>query len=201
MRYLRGLRAALPAAMASGLLAACSVGSGNLGETLGLNVPPPDPFLIVARAPIEVPSDLHSLPRPDPGAPSRVEPNPVADARAALMGSDARVAPAPISPGEAALLREAGAPDADPNIRENITDSAPVAERKFGLDSLFGIPIIQNPALEAERLSPAAEAERLRAEGLPAPVAPPEAPPTNVFGNSQAPTTSVAPANPKRGRL
>jgi hypothetical protein len=165
------LRAALACAVA-GPLAACSSsgsGSGGLRETLGLSAPPPDPFLTVSRAPLELPPNLGELPQPRPGAPSRVEPNPTATAQAALGTGVTAPAPAAPTTAESALIAAAGGTEADTAIRETIVAETPEPERRFGLDSLFGFRVVQDPAAEAERLDPEAEAAELRRKGLAAP--------------------------------
>ena len=53
-------------------IAACSLDSrrgGTLRQQLGIAQGAPDEFLIIARAPIEMPPSF-DLPRPQPGAPS-----------------------------------------------------------------------------------------------------------------------------------
>lgn len=147
-------------------------------EAIGLRVPPPDEFLVVSRKPLTLPADMTALPTPRPGAPSRVDPDPVAEAQAALTGvAPSAVASAAPTAGERALLGAAGAAGADPAIRETLVAEAPVPERRFGLDSFLGFPIDQTlGAADAERLSPTEEAERLRAQGVVAPI--PPTPPT-----------------------
>jgi hypothetical protein len=162
-------------------LAGCSVGSsGNSGggfrETLGLVAPPPDPFLTVARAPLQMPQ-TRALPTPQPGAPSRVEPDPARAAQTALLGAPVPGPAAAPTAGEGALLAAAGADAADPSIRETIVAEAPAPQRRFGLDSIFGIPIVQDPDAEAQRVRAEEEAARLRAMGLSAPTPPAQAQP------------------------
>ncbi len=160
-------------------LGACTVGSR---DTLGLTAPPPDEFLVVARQPLERPADMAALPLPRPGAPSRVEPDPEALARGALSGAPAvtqqagSTAETGLSAAERTLVAGAGGRDADPAIRQTLAEERFVPQRRFGLDSLFGIPIVQDPADAARRVQPAAEAERLREAGLPAPTSPPAPP-------------------------
>lgn len=160
------------AALALGL-AACG-GSKSMRESMGIAAPPPDEFMVVSRAPLELPPDLSALPPPQPGAPSRVEPDPRAQAQTALMGGEVAVATAAPTAGESALLTAVGAGPQNAAIREQIQQDAAAAPptRRFGLTSLFGRKIVQDPQAEAERLSPEAEAERLQREGLPAPAAP-----------------------------
>ena len=178
-------------------LAACSAGSGDQGggfrQSVGLDVPPPDPFLTISRAPLQLPPDMTALPPPRPGAPSRVEPDAEAAALAALAPPPppaaaepaaaapvavASRAPAPRAPtpGETALLSAAGADRADPDVRRQIVAEAPEPERRFGLDSFLGFEIQQDPDAAPERLDPREESRRLRQGGLTTPVPPPEAP-------------------------
>ncbi len=153
-------------------LAAC--GSG-IRQSVGLEAPPPDEFLVVARRPIEMPPRLDALPPPRPGAPSRTDPDPAGAAQAALGGAAAggATAAAP-SAGEQALLTalappptEGGAPA---DIRAQLAAERTAPERRFGLDSLFGVPIVQDPQTDAERLRAEEEAARLREAGKPAPI-------------------------------
>lgn len=167
----------IPAAVALvAALAGCSVGSDGRGQrsgirqSIGLETPPPDETLVVARRPLEPPPDFRSLPSPRPGAPSRVERDPTAEAQAALLGGPAAAPTATAAPstGEAALLAATGGAEADPAVRQALIDEAPGPDRRFALTSFLGMAI-PNPAVEAERLSAVEEAERLRQEGLPAP--------------------------------
>lgn len=141
-------------------------------EAAGLVAPPPDEFLVVARSPLELPADLSALPTPQPGAPSRVEPDPQGQAQAALLGGEVAVATAAPTEGESALLAAAGAGPQNAEIREQIVAERPVPQRRFGLDYFFGRRIVQDPEAEDARLSPEEEAERLQREGLPAPAVP-----------------------------
>jgi hypothetical protein len=165
-------------------LAGCEVGSqtgaqdgrGGFRQAVGLEAPPPDETLVVARRPLVVPPDFDTLPPPRPGAPSRVERDPQAEAQAALLGGAPSSPPPSAAPstGEAALLAATGADAADPSIRQTVIAETPEPDRRFGLTSFLGRPI-PNPAIEAERLSPVEEAERLREQGLPAPAPEPDA--------------------------
>jgi hypothetical protein len=162
----------------AGLLVLAVAGCGGaekFRDAVGLNTPPPDEFLVVSRAPLQMPPRLDALPPPQPGAPSRVDPNPKAQAQAALAGRPVPQGAAP-SGGEQALLAAAG--PADPAVRGAIRaeTAATRPERRFGLDSFFGFPINQNPGAPTDRLDPREEAERLRTTGAAVPVVPPDAP-------------------------
>jgi hypothetical protein len=166
--------AALAAATAGCEIGSQNAGGGSFRETIGLAAPPPDEFLVVSRAPLQIPPDLRALPTPQPGAPSRVEINPLAKAQAALAGAGASgSAPAP-SRGEEGLLAAIGAAEADPAIREALAAQPVEGQRRFGLTTFLGRTIDQSPpGTPSERLDPREEAERLRREGLASPVPPP----------------------------
>lgn len=165
--------------LALGALLAVMLGGcgsqGSVREAAGLVVPPPDPFLVVPRRPLQLPADMRSLPQPQPGAPSRVDPDARAAAQVALSGAGGGIAAAP-SPGEAALLGEVGPGFVDPSIREitRAEADAAAAERRFGLTSLFGFRVPQGTEAEAQQLDAREEAERLRDAGVAAPVPPPQ---------------------------
>jgi hypothetical protein len=138
-------------------------------ESVGLEVPPPDEFLVVSREPLTLPPSLDSLPPPQLGAPSRVERDPQQRARAALAGAGVS-ATASQSPGEAALTARAG--PSDPAIREELRAQAQPSERRYGITSFLGYEIIQDPDAEGTPLQPSEETERLREAGAQSPVPP-----------------------------
>jgi hypothetical protein len=158
-------------------LTACTVGSdgsgGGIRQSLGLDAPAPDEFLVVSRKPLEPPPSFEALPPPRLGAPSPLEPDPRNEARAALLGDGAPTAEPGASASERALIAETGAAAIDPVDRDVIATEAAPQQRRFGLNSFFGFEIDQNPDSD-DRLDSRAEAERLRADGMPVPAAPPE---------------------------
>ena len=155
------------------LLAGLTILTGGCGdnwrESVGLEVPPPDEFLVVSREALSLPPSLDTLPPPQLGAPSRVERDAQQRARRALAGAGTAGAASQTS-GEAALVARAG--PADPTIRAQLREEATPGERRYGLDSFFGIPIVQDPDAEGQPLQPSEEAERLRGAGAPTPVPP-----------------------------
>lgn len=165
-------RAALLAAAA--LLAGCSLSSedGTVGEQLGFAVGAPDAFMIIAREPLVMPAD-NSLPTPQPGVASPRMPDPDAEARESLFGSpDEPERLASASTGETALLAGAGAAGDNSGVRAEL-DAQGDKERRFGLTSFLGMPIpadLDNPNIIVESQE---ENERLRAQGLLTPTAPP----------------------------
>lgn len=65
----------------------------------------PDEFAVLPAKPLEIPTDLASLPQPTPGGANRTDPTPEADAVAALGGKPGAVTPSgKISSGDAGLV-------------------------------------------------------------------------------------------------
>jgi hypothetical protein len=110
------------------LVAALSLGGcESFNQAIGLEKTIPNEFDVVSRAPLAIPPD-YALRPPRPGAAPTQEVSPTDQAKqtifraggddAALPGADKR------SQGENLLLRDAGAADAAPHIRETITREA-----------------------------------------------------------------------------
>ena len=133
---------------------------------------PPDEFAVVQKAPLVVPPDFGLRP---PGA-----------AVARLPEPEANGPPPPaaqLTLGEAAVLGAAGVGEADAGIRarlslefERVVDGG----RSFAERILFW----QQPPQASETIDPIAEAERLRAEGLPVPPAGLVQPPARRTGSA-----------------
>lgn len=150
------LRAGVAAALVLGV-----TGCGfNLREELGLIGEGPDAFTVVKKKPLEMPSDMASLPEPRPGAPSLVDPRPVDDAKTALTGAATPTTVATVGPSrsEAAFLNAAGADNADPEIREKLVEDGQATDQRI-LDA-----ILPTRREEARTLDPTEEAARLAEE-------------------------------------
>jgi len=105
-------------------------GSGGIDirGIVGVTKTPPDEFAVAPTKPLQLPKDFASLPPPTPGTRSPLQPDPIAEARAVLLGETEPVAAnARVSASESALLASTGTGDVDPNIR-NVLD-AEEAER------------------------------------------------------------------------
>ena len=168
-------------------IAACSLDSrsgGTLRQQLGLAQGAPDEFLIIARAPIEIPSSF-DLPRPEPGAPSRVEVDPLSDAHNALFLRPDPVRLESSSGGEQVLLSGANA-DGDNSVVRDILaeEEGPAVNERYGLTSLFGVRIPARLGESSEDLDPLDEVESLRNQGYLTPAAPPKPPSERGFGVS-----------------
>ena len=165
----------IPLVMAAAIAAgACSVGSegGSFGEQLGFRPGAPDEFLIIARKPLEMPPSMN-LPSPEPGAPSRVELDPFADAHASLFRRPAPVRLGSASTGEQVLLSGANADGDNSVIREALASDVPITgERKFGATNFFGFAIPANIGEDDSVVQPVAETALLRRQGYLTPTAP-----------------------------
>lgn len=155
-------------------LAGCSAGG-----PLSLSAEAPDETLVLARAPLSLPSDIELSP-PVPGAPSLVEPQPLEDARRALGGVGSAPAPA-LSQTEQLLINSAG--PADPDVRTALTEeSGADVERDFGLETFFGFEVpatLEEARNGGGRLAPREELNALRETGAATPTAPPAPPDPN----------------------
>ncbi len=118
-------------------LTACS----GAKESLGLTKEAPDEFYVVRRAPLELPPpDYTQLQKPVLGAQRPQEQTTKEQAQKAVFGMDAAQEKT-ISTGESALLKEAGAYNADPSIRETVNAETleqrdrnkPVAQKLLGI--------------------------------------------------------------------
>lgn len=147
---------------------------GNPLVALGRKPPAPDEFQVVSRAPLRMPASA-DLPTPRPGVPSPLEPDPRAEAIAALGGSPAAGTAAAPSPGEAAILESADAASADPAIRTTLAEEAAEEDGAYERPNVFeliglsgGDPVVEEVD-PGEALDPVAESQRLQREGVRAP--------------------------------
>ncbi len=168
-------------------ITACSLDSrrgGTIRQQLGLAQGAPDEFLIIARAPIEIPSSF-DLPRPEPGAPSRVEVDPLSDAHNALFLRPDPVRLDAASGGEQILLSGANAEGDNSTVRAILDEEeGPAVNEKYGLTSLFGYRIPARIGAASEDLDSVEEVEELRQQGYLTPSAPPKPASERGFGFS-----------------
>lgn len=157
-------------------LSGCEISSDSTGDfrdQFGVAQGAPDEFLIIAKQPLQMPPSF-DLPRPQPGAPNLVDPNPNAIAYSALYQSTQTDGAVAISAGERVLLKGAKAEGDNSAVRAALADDLPEeTNQNFLLDNLFGLPIPANLNEIKGDLASAEEVERLRRQGLPTPAAPP----------------------------
>lgn len=147
--------------------------------------PPPDEFRVIARKPLSLPPSA-SLPVPEPGARSPLEPNPQADAIAALLGAGGAATTATAqSEGERQLLAAANTQARDPQIRAALAAEAEAVANDDTYVPPTIVELLEGGGESAVDLRDAldadAEARRLREEGIStAPIDPEETPPSEV---------------------
>ena len=146
-------------------------GRSALRSTFGVTLEQPDAFNVLPRKPLRIPPNFNDLPPPNPGAPSPLDPTPVAEAKQTLH-SVGESAGAP-SVGELALLGAAGAEGAEPGIRAELEQDAGPRESGYGLTSFFGWQVPDGSAEQI--LDQREEAARIDAAGGVAPTPPPRA--------------------------
>ncbi len=172
---IRGI--ALPVLAAVGLSTALG-GCTDVRRALGYEKVIPDEFAVVSRAPLAIPPD-YSLRPPQPGAAPSQEVAAQDRAKEAIFRAGPQQATLPAaagarSPGEGAFLQAAGAPKADPEIREHVADDTalnPGSQRGFVEKLLFWQK--SGPPATDEVIDPTKEAERIKqAQATGSPVAP-----------------------------
>ena len=160
-------------------LALC--GCDTIRDAAGMGKQPPDEFAVLTKAPLVVPPDYNLKP-PRPGAAPTNQNDPTDAAQAQLYGSDpatfAANLPASFSLGERMLLADAGAANADPNIRQELASDR---KNMLGADDSFTDQLLfwNGPKTDPGKVVDAdAEAKRIDTEktGQP-PAAPPKKPP------------------------
>lgn len=155
------------------LLAGCGGGRGA-PELLNIRSDgTPDEFGILPTAPLEEPSNYASLPEPTPGGRNRVDPQPEAEAVAALGG---RPGVAASRAGDAALLAATGRFGVTPGIRRQLAEEDLLfRQRNRGrpLERLFNRNVYFD-AYRTQSLDQYRELQRFRAAGIPTSAPPPE---------------------------
>ncbi len=150
-------------------LAACSGNDGRLMNIRNTEAGP-DEFAVLPTEPLEIPTDLASLPTPTPGGTNRVDPNPEADAIAALGGNIER---AQRNAGD--IVTYASRFGVSQDIRGVLaSEDREFRDRNQGriLERLFGVNVYYS-AYRQQALDQYVELERMRAAGVRTPAAPP----------------------------
>ncbi|MBC7139413.1 MAG: DUF3035 domain-containing protein [Defluviimonas sp.] len=158
-------------------LAACGDGDG-IPELMNLRQQGPgaDEFGILPTKPLELPEDVASLPEPTPGGSNRTDPQPEADAVAALGGNPAALGRTGVPAGDGGLVAHAARFGATPAIRAQLAaEDLDYRRRNDGrlLERAFNVNIYYK-AYQPMSLDQYAELERWRAAGVRTVGAPPE---------------------------
>ncbi len=184
---------ALPVLAAVGVTTALS-GCTDIRRALGYEKVIPDEFAVVSRAPLAIPPD-YSLRPPQPGAAPTQDVAVQDRAKEAIFRAgppQATLPPAAAdrSAGEGAFLAAAGAPKADPNIRQHVADdTALTPENQQGfVDKLL---FWKKSAPPDDVIDPNKEADRIKqAQAAGTPVAP-DAPGAASQTATQQPTPTI----------
>jgi hypothetical protein len=162
--------AAVAMIVGAGALSGCAEG-GLAGSLRSAGVgDSPDEFLVLPTKPLEMPENLAALPPPTPGFANRVDPRPESDAVAALTGRPGAAGAA----SGGALIARAG--PVDPQVRGQLAvEDASYRQGNRGrlLERIFGRDNPDWTTYENMRLDADAEFQRLRAQGVRVPAAPP----------------------------
>ena len=169
------MRATILTALATLMVAGCAGSRGepglmNLGSSRS-----PDEFSILPTQPLQAPPDFSSLPEPSPGGRNLVDPDPRADAVAALGGRVMAERAAGVPASDAALVSHAARHGVQEGIRETLSaEDRQFRQRNRGraLERLFNVNTYQR-AYESQALDRHAELERWRRAGARTPAAPP----------------------------
>lgn len=160
--------------IATGLLL-LSVAACGRSEPRLMNVtadgPGPDEFSILPTRPLEMPPSFAELPQPTPGGVNRTDPDPEADAIAALGGNIDRA-----SNNNGGLVGYASRFGIGAGIRETLAaEDLDYRRQNDGrlLERLFDVNIYHR-AYEPLSLDQYRELERMRRAGIRTPAAPPE---------------------------
>lgn len=164
--------------IAFGLLAvsACSR-AGETPQLMNLQArqDSPDEFSIVPTNPLQAPSDYRTLPTPTPGGTNLVDPDPRAEAVAALGGRPSAGQSRGVPAADAGLVRYAGRQGVDPEIRQELASEdlqLRQGTRVRPLERLFNTNMYRQ-AYEEQLLDPQDELQRWRTRGVRTPAAPP----------------------------
>jgi len=172
---MRGLHGKLVLALAgAAALAACSGGDPKL---MNIRTDTPDEFRVLPTKPLEAPEDYTVLPEPTPDGTNLADPNPRADAVAALGGNPDRLLPTgQIYAGEQTLVSYTGRYGVPADIRQTLA-AEDLEWRKENngllLERLFNVNVYFD-SYKPMSLDQHTELERLRRLGIWTPSAPPD---------------------------
>lgn len=157
-------------------LSACSrTGDGPILMNAAAHQDGPDEFSIVPTGELQAPADFATLPSPTPGGSNLVDPDPRAQAVAALGGRVSAERTSGIPSADAGLVSYAGRQGVSSDIRTTL--AAEDLEFRRGntpriLERMFNSNVYRQ-AYEDQLIDPQDELRRWRARGVQTPSAPP----------------------------
>ena len=144
-------------------------------EQFDFSKKPPDEFAVTTRAPLEMPTDLNTLPAPRPGAPRPQENSPTEEAKEVLFGNSGIPLNQSGTQGEQILLQKTGAANANPAIRdtvdretaEKVKKETPTIDRILGKagKKINAPATVVDPVKESERIKQNKEAGKSVTDG------------------------------------
>ncbi|HHC30067.1 MAG TPA: DUF3035 domain-containing protein [Rhodobacterales bacterium] len=145
-------------------------------QLMNIRTDAPDEFSILPTKPLEAPEDYTSLPTPEPGGTNLADPQPQADAVAALGGNPDRMTSGRIYAGEQTLVSYASRYGVPANIRDMLAAEDLEWRQKHNgklLERLFNVNVYYD-SYKPQSLDQHLELDRLRAKGVWTPSAPPD---------------------------
>lgn len=136
----------------------------------------PDEFLILPSKPLSEPESYSALPTPTPGGANITDPNPNADAVAALGGSpDRLIAGGAVPTQDLALVTSSGRYGVEPGIRQTLAEDDAKFRKRENRTARFKLFNVDRygDAYKRQQLDPHAVNERFRRAGVATPSAPP----------------------------
>jgi hypothetical protein len=152
-------------------------GCSNAGlRDLRSNSAGPDEFLIQPVKPLQAPDNYNALPPPIPGGANLVDPQPNADAVAALGGRPSALVPQGVPASDGALVQYASRNGVPEDIRPVLAAEDQQYRERRGRLTQFRLFRTDryNQVYSRYRLDPFAEQRRYRQAGAQTPSAPPE---------------------------
>ena len=143
------------------ILSACS--GSNIKQQLGLDRKSPDEFVVMQRAPLEIPSDLKTLPIPRPGLQRPQDMTAKQQASKVIFGGAEVVKTDSLSSSEEALLQKTKATAVSPNIRRQLAEDAaqekndkrPVIKKLMNIGDGDPSAVVVDATAEAKRIQDA----------------------------------------------
>lgn len=159
-----------------------TAGCDTVKTELGLDRHTPDEFAVMQRAPLEIPTDMTSLPVPQPGmdrpqdvtAKQQAEDVILGDVASRTAGANSTTAIDKPSAAENALINKAGGGTTDSQIRQKLAaesdqgdkDKRTVVKRIMSIGDNAGATKVVDAEAEAKRIQDAKKAGKPITEGI-----------------------------------
>ena len=138
--------------------------------------PGPDEFMILPVKPLTAPKDYAFLPAPTPGGANLTDPNPLAEAVAALGGRPAALDPAGVPASDAALVTAASRHGVAADTRASLAaEDAKFRKRQGRMTRVRLFPVDRySQAYRKQALDPFEQTDRFRSGNAGTPTSPPQ---------------------------